>query len=118
MSKRIRLVVLLLLMGHVLFLPLLPLLAAEAKAETRITITIAASGAAFGVYFFLRLAFQTSSLISENPDDGNALFDFGPQGWQTKFPSLNIIRDDYPKMLHPGGAANETTQLEILKLRF
>lgn len=114
MKKRIRLAVLILLVAHVLFLPLG---AAEAKAETRITITIAAGGVAFGVYFFLHLAFRTSALIGQNPDDGSALFDFGPQGWQMKFPSLNILRDDYPK-ISPPGSASETVQWDIFKLRF
>ena len=42
---------------------LLPCLVSEAKAETRITITVAVGGVACGIYFFLNYAFRVSMSI-------------------------------------------------------
>jgi hypothetical protein len=94
----------------------LPLLASEARAETRVTITFAAGGVACGVYIFLQFAFR-SSMIIERFEDGIALVNHGPEGWHMAPPALNIIRDEPRNRLFPTDSP-ETLQMNLLQLRF
>jgi len=114
MKKRICLIVLLLILTQSF---LLPFSASEAKAETRIYITFAAGGVVGGVYFFLRFAFSGSSMLPQHQNDATALFNHGPEGWQIKYPALNLIGEAHSMMPRPDHS-RETAQVEILKIRF
>jgi hypothetical protein len=94
----------------------LPLLASEARAETRVTITFAAGGVACGVYIFLQFAFRSSMTI-QHFQDNTALFNHGPEGWHIDPPTLNIIRDEHRNRLFPTDSP-ETLQMNLLQLRF
>ncbi|MDP1992893.1 MAG: hypothetical protein Q8K00_17915 [Syntrophales bacterium] len=95
---------------------LLPLMASEARAETRVTITFAAGGVACGVYFFLQFAFRSSMTI-ERFEDSVALVSHSPEGWHIAPPTLNIIRDEHRNRLFPTDSP-ETVQMNLLQLRF
>jgi hypothetical protein len=94
----------------------LPLLASEARAETRVTITFAAGGVACGVYIFLQFAFRSSMAIQQFGDN-TALFNHGPEGWQIESPTLNVIRNEHQNRLFRTEPP-ETLQMNLLQLRF
>jgi hypothetical protein len=113
MKNRICIMVALILLSQSI---LLPLLASEAEADTRVTITFAAGGVACGVFFFLRFTLG-ESLIQQHQNDTNALFNRGPECWEIKFPSINFMQDEELKMIRPEHSP-ETVQMELLKFRF
>jgi len=95
---------------------LLPISASEAEAETRVTITFAAGGAACGIFLLLRFTF-TESLIQEHRNEAAALFNRGPEGWEVAFPSISTTRSEHFKMIS-GEQSPDTVQLELLRFRF
>jgi hypothetical protein len=95
---------------------LLPILASEAKADTRVTITFAAGGVACGVFVFLQFTFR-ASMLQQHQNDTNALFNRGSEGWQIKFPSINFRQDEEHKMFRAEHSP-ETVQVDLLKFRF
>jgi len=96
---------------------LLPGLVSEARAETRITITVAAGGVACGIYFFLQYAFRTSLSIQQNQIETTAIFNLGPEDWQIRFPTLNLIGSEHRNASFSVHAP-EAVQLNVLKWRF
>jgi hypothetical protein len=113
MKKSIGKLILLIILSQLF---LLPLLASEARAETRVTITFAAGGVACGVYIFLQFAFRSAMTI-EHFEDGAALVSHGPEGWHIDPPTLNITRDEHRNRLFPMDSP-ETLQMNLLQLRF
>jgi hypothetical protein len=113
MKKGIGTLILLIILNQLF---LLPLLASEARAETRVTITFAAGGVACGIYIFLQFAIRSSMTI-ERFEDGAALVSHGPEGWHIDPPTLNIIRDEHPGKLFSKDFP-ETLQMNLLQLRF
>jgi hypothetical protein len=113
MKKSIGTLILLIILSQLF---LLPLLASEAKAETRVTITFAAGGVACGVYFFLQFAFRSSMTI-EPFQDNVALINHIPDGWHIAAPTLNIVRDEPRSRLFLADSP-ETLQMNLLQLRF
>ena len=95
---------------------LLPLFESEAKADTRVTVTIAAGGVACGVFLLLRFTFR-ASMVQQNQDEINALFNGDSVGWNIQFPSINIRRDEEHKMFR-SEHSKETVQADLLKFRF
>jgi hypothetical protein len=96
---------------------LVPMQAAPAWADTRVTITVAAGGVACGAYFFLRLAFRTLVTIPQDPLDTGALLNHGPDGWQIQFPTVDLSRSDNNITAFPP-TPEGTLQMDILKVRF
>ncbi len=94
-----------------------PRLASEARAETRITITVAAGGVACGVFFFLHYAFRVSMSIEQSETETTAIFNLGPEGWQIQFPKVNIVGSGRHNVSFPVYSP-ETVQMDILKWRF
>ena len=95
---------------------LLPILASEAEADTRVTITFAAGGVACGVFFFLHFTFR-ASMIEQHQNNIDALFNLGSEGWQIKFPSINF-RQVEEKEMSRSEHSPETVQVDLLKFRF
>ncbi|TRZ91693.1 hypothetical protein D4R89_02500 [bacterium] len=94
-----------------------PRLVSEARAETRITITIAAGGVACGIYFFVHYAFRASMSIEQKQTETTAMFNLGPEGWQIQFPALNLIGNGNRSvtfLVH----SPEAVQMDVLKWRF
>jgi hypothetical protein len=102
----------------ILSLPFLsPGLVSESRAETRITITVAAGGVACGMYFFLNYAFRLSMSTQQNQIETAAIFNLGPEDWQIRFPMFYLIRSAHHNAsfsLH----APEVVQIDILNWRF
>jgi len=96
---------------------LLPRLASEARAETRITITVAAGGVACGVFFFLHYAFRVSMSIEQYQAGSTAIFNLGPEGWQIRFPMLSLDGSEHRNVTFPVHSP-ETVQMDVLKWRF
>lgn len=94
-----------------------PCAASEARAETRVTITVAAGGAACGLFFFLHYAFRVSMSIEQHESATTAIFNFGPEGWQMQFPIVNITGSGRRILTFPGHLP-ETIQMDVLKWRF
>jgi hypothetical protein len=112
-KKRIGLLISLVILGQPL---LIPAFTSEAKAETRVMITVAVGGVACGAYFFLQLIFRSSMTMEPYRYD-TALFNRNAEGWQVRFPVLNLIRNEHNDHLFPQSAP-ETLQMDILKIRF
>jgi hypothetical protein len=113
MKKRIGCLIFLMILSQSV---LTPALSAEAKADTRVVVTVSVGGAACGAYFFLRFVFR-SSLTTEPYPYGAALFNHGAEGWQVGFPVLTLIQDGHTDRLFPQSVP-ETYQMDILKIRF
>lgn len=96
---------------------LLPRLASEARAETRITITVAAGGVACGVFFFLHYAFRVSMSVEQSETETTAIFNLDPEGWKIRFPALNLAGSGHRHVAIPVHSP-ETIQLDVLKWRF
>ena len=94
-----------------------PRLVSEARAETRLTITVAAGGVACGIYFFLHYAFRVSMSIEQNQTETTAMFNLGPEGWQIQFPALNLMESEHRNVTFPVHSP-ETVQMDVLKWRF
>jgi hypothetical protein len=95
---------------------LIPAFSTEAKADTRVVVTVSVGGAACGAYFFLRFV-SRSSLTAEPYQYDTALFNHNAEGWQAGFPVLNLIQDEHTDHLFPQSVP-ETYQMDILKIRF
>jgi hypothetical protein len=113
MKKRIGTLILLVILSQLL---LIPSFSTEAKADTRVMLTVSVGGAACGAYFFLRFVFR-SSLTTEPYQYDSALFNHSAEGWQVGFPVLNLVQDE-----HNAGLSNQNTpeayRMDILKIRF
>jgi hypothetical protein len=114
MKTRIVLMAALILLGQEI---LSPFLTPEAMADTRITITFAAGGAACGIYYFFRFTFRSSLAMEPFRDDTAALANYGPGGWLLDYPSLKFVRDEQLRIIGPGNAP-EIALMELLRLRF
>jgi hypothetical protein len=95
---------------------LLPFSASEAKADTKVTITLAAGGVACGVFLFLRFTFR-ASLVQQHQEDVNALFNIGARGWNIQFPSINLTQDEEGKMFRSENS-RQTAQVNLLTFKF
>jgi uncharacterized membrane protein len=113
MKNRICIFVALILLSQAI---LLPILASEAEADTRVTITFAAGGVACGAFVFFQLVFR-ASMLQQDQNDTNALFNRGSEGWQIKFPSMNFRQDEEHKIFRSEHSP-ETLQVALLKFRF
>ena len=96
-------------------LVLLPISASEARADTRVTVTIAAGGVIGGIFFFLRLKFRGA--MPQYASDAMALLNHDREGWKIEYPAVNIMSKEDLKT-SPGGHSPETVHMEIVKLRF
>ena len=112
-KKRISLLISLVILSQPL---LIPAFTAEAKADTRVMITFTVGGAACGTYFFLQFIFR-SSMTTEPYQYDTALFDHNAEGWQVRFPAVNLIQNEHNDHLFPQNVP-ETFQMDILKIRF
>jgi hypothetical protein len=81
----------------------------KAVADTRITVTFAAGGAACGVSFFFILSSSITNDWQNNQYDTMALFNRSPEGWQVRPPTLQFT-DNYQK--------GYTPYAEIIRIRF
>ena len=113
MKNRICILVAFIILAQSIFLPLL---SSEAAADTRVTITIAAGGVACGLFLLLRFTFR-ASMIQQNQDEMDALFNGGSGGWNIQFPSINIRHDEEHRMSH-SVHSQEMVQMDLLKFRF
>jgi hypothetical protein len=113
MKKRIGCLIFLMILSQSV---LTPALSAEAKADTRVVVTVSVGGAACGAYFFLRFVFR-SSLTTEPYQYDAALFNHGAEGWHVGFPVLNLVPNEHTDRLFPQSVP-ETYQMDILKIRF
>ena len=114
MKRRISRIVCLILLTYPL---LLPLTVSEAKADTRITLTIAGGSVACGVYFFLLFTFRSSLAMQPYQTESTALLNHDPAGWQINYPSLNFTNDEHLGR-SPSGDSLEAAQMELLKFTF
>jgi hypothetical protein len=112
-KKRIGLLISLVILSQPL---LIPAFTAEAKAETKVMITVAVGGVACGAYFFLQFIFRSSMTMEPYRYD-NALLNHDTEGWQVRFPVLNLIQNKHNDDLFPKNVP-ETLQMDILKIRF
>lgn len=111
-KKRLCLLISLMILSQPL---LIPAFTAEAKAETRVMITVAVGGVACGAYFFLQFIFR-SSMTTEPYRYDTALLNHNAEGWQVGFPVLNLIQNEHYRLFL--NKAPETLQMDILKIRF
>jgi len=95
---------------------LIPAFTAEAKADTRVMVTVSVGGVACGVYFFLHLVFR-SSMTMEPYQYDTALFNHDTEGWKVGFPALNPIQTEHHNRLFPQNDL-DTVQMNLLKVRF
>jgi hypothetical protein len=114
MKKRICVMVFLMLLGQAM---LSPLCVPQAWADARVTVTFAAGGAACGAYFFFHFVLRSSLLTDDYQNDATALFNYAPDGWHIKYPSLNFIENE--RLTMPGQKDSPgTAQIEIVKFLF
>lgn len=113
MKKRIGTLILLVILSQSI---LIPAFSIEAKADTRVVVTVSVGGAACGAYFFLRFVFR-SSLTMDSYQYDAALFDHSAEGWQVGFPVLNLVKDEHNDSLLLKNVP-DTYQMNILKIRF
>jgi hypothetical protein len=112
-KRRISILICLMMLTQLL---LIPAFTAEAKADTRVMVTVSVGGVACGVYFFLHLIFR-SSMTMESYQYDTALFNHDDEGWQVGFPALNLIQDEHTDRLFPQNVP-EALQMNFLKMRF
>lgn len=96
---------------------LVPRVASEARAETRVTITVAAGGAACGIFLFVHYAFRVSMSIEPYQAGSTAIFNLGPEGWRIRFPMLILDGSGHRDVTLPSRSP-ETVQMDVLKWRF
>jgi len=113
MKKRLGLLVILMMLIQLL---LIPAFTAEAKADTRVTITFTAGGVVCGAYFFLHFIFRSSMTMEPYRYD-TALFNHDDEGWQVGFPALNLTQNVHNDRLFPQNDP-ETVQMNLLRVRF
>ncbi|MBN1662051.1 MAG: hypothetical protein JW943_00470 [Deltaproteobacteria bacterium] len=113
MQKRVWIVAVFILLGHIF---LLPLTATEAHARTQVTVTFAAGGIVCGIYFVLQFMVG-SSLLPEDPYDATALFDKGREGWAIKAPSV-AMTPYHELAARRTDPTRHTVAMELLKVRF
>lgn len=95
----------------------MPVFIKEAKADTKVVVTVSVGGAACGgAYLFLRFIFRSSLATVQYQHDA-ALFNHNSEGWQVGFPVLNLINDE--RNDHLLRQSNpDIYQMDILKIRF
>jgi len=93
-----------------------PLFTKNAEARTQVTITFAAGGVACGIYFFFQFT-AGQFMMLENKNDAYALLNRGQEGWEIKFPAVNIMQSEETKMIRPQPSP-AIMQMELLKFRF
>ncbi len=113
MKNRIIVIMSVILLTHSVLLPFFP---SDAEADTTITITFAAGGVACGAYLFFRFTLR-ESVIEQNQGNIFALFNLGPQGWQVKFPYIDLRQNEEPKMFR-SERLSESVQVDLLHIRF
>jgi hypothetical protein len=96
---------------------LVPRVASEARAETRVTVTVAAGGAACGIFLFVHYALRVSMSIEPYQAGSTAIFNLGPEGWQIRFPMLILDGSGHRDVTLPSRSP-ETVQMDVLKWRF
>lgn len=89
----------------------------EAAAETRITITVAAGGAACGFFLFMHYAFRVSMTAEQIERETTAVLDLGPEGFRMRFPRVRILVGRHAGFASPS-LLSETVQVDLLKWRF
>ena len=113
MKKHLGLLIILMMLTQLL---LIPAFTADAKADTRVMITVTAGGVACGAYFFLHFIFR-SSMTMEPYQYDTALFNHDYEGWQVGLPALNLIQNVHRDHLFPQNDP-KTVQMTLLRVRF